>query len=124
MFELSSNCRASQLSHRGQAEAILPITALATLICLAAPAHANVITDWDAKAVAVASPGSSGEREVAMVHIAMFDAVNSIERRYRPYLAQIATPKTTSQDAAVATAAGTVLARLHPEAAAGMKGAL
>jgi hypothetical protein len=91
---------------------------------LAAPAHANVITDWDAKAVAVASPGSSGEREVAIVHVAMFDAVNSIERRYRPYLVQLATPKTTSQDAAAAAAAGTVLAGLHPKVAEEMKAAL
>ena len=41
------------------------------------PCHADVITDWDAKASAVASPASFGEREVAIVDLAMFDAVNS-----------------------------------------------
>lgn len=88
------------------------------------PAHANVITDWDEKAVAVAASGPSGQRELAMVHVAMFDAVNSIARRYRPYLVQLAVPETTSQEAAAATAAGTVLAALHAKAAGEMKAAL
>lgn len=90
-----------------------------------ATAGANVISDWDAKAVAFAAPGSTGEREMAMVHIAMFDAVNSIEQRYRPYLIQLSVPKTTSQEAAAATAAGTVLAGLPARrASADVKAAL
>jgi hypothetical protein len=88
-------------------------------------AQASVIADWDAKAVAFAAPGSTGEREVTMVHIAMFDAVNSIEQRYRPYLVQLTAPKTTSQEAAAAMAAGTVLAGLPARrASAEMKAAL
>jgi len=94
------------------------------LACPAASAVANVITDWDAKAVAVAAPGAAGQRELAMVHVAMFDAVNSIERRYHPYLVQLTAPKTTSQEAAAATAAGTVLAGLHPDTAGDTKAAL
>ena len=94
------------------------------LTSLAVPAVANVITDWDAKAVAVAGPAPQGQRELAMVHVAMFDAVNSIERRYRPYLVQLTAPKTTSQEAAAATAASTVLVGLHPEKAGEMKAAL
>jgi hypothetical protein len=92
--------------------------------CLAVPAMANVITDWDAKAVAVAAPAPQGQRELAMVHVAMFDAVNAIERRYRPYLVQLTALRTTSQEAAAATAAGTVLVGLHPEKAGEMKAAL
>ena len=87
-------------------------------------ARANVITDWDVKAVAIAAPGALGQRELAMVHVAMFDAVNSIERRYRPYLVQLAAPRTTSQEAAAAMAAGAVLAGLHPEAAGEVKATL
>ena len=78
-----------------------------------ASARANVITDWDEKAVAVVTPmaGLSGtlpymaQRMMGMVHAAMFDAVNSIERRYRPYLVQLPAPPTTSKDAAAAAAA-------------------
>ena len=96
----------------------------AALTCLAVPAVANVITDWDAKAVAVAAPAPLGQRELAMVHVAMFDAVNSIERRYRPYLVQLTAQKTTSQEAAAAAAAATVLIGLYPEAAEELKAAL
>ena len=95
-----------------------------TLTCLAMPAVANVITDWDTKAVALVAPAPVGQRELAMIHVAMFDAVNSIERRYRPYLVQLTAPKTTSQEASAATAAATVLAALRPEAAGEVKVAL
>jgi hypothetical protein len=86
------------------------------LACPAAPAAANVITDWDA--IALAPPPPMGQRELAMVDAAMFDAVNSIDRRYRPYLTQLPALKTTSQEAAAATAAATVLLDLHPNKAA------
>jgi hypothetical protein len=88
------------------------------------PAHANVITDWDVKAVAFASPGVVGQREVTLVHVAMFDAVNSIERRYRPYLVQLTVARTASLEAAAATAAATVLLGLQPSKASDLKAAL
>jgi hypothetical protein len=85
---------------------------------------ADTVTDWDTKATAVASPAALGEREVTIVDLAMFDAVNSIERRYQPYLEQLPTTRPTSADAAAASAAATALAGLHPEAAASFKAAL
>jgi len=54
-----------------------------------APAWANVITDWDEKAVAFLQPRMVppvAYRAMAIVHIAMFDAVNSIEPLYRPFM--------------------------------------
>src|SRR5882724_4790901 len=51
------------------------------------------------------------------MQVAMFDAVNSIERRYRPYLIQVTADATASKEAAAATAAGTVLIGLYPEEA-------
>jgi hypothetical protein len=39
---------------------------------------------------------------MGIVHAAMFDAVNSIERRYEPYLVQLPTDPATSKDAAAA----------------------
>jgi len=100
---------------------------------LPTPACANVITDWDEKAVAVVSPivpaGVTqsvyvAQRMMGMVHAAMFDAVNSIERRYRPYLAQLPADPTTSKEAAAAAAAATVLATIDPKTASEMKAAL
>src|SRR5437868_7392510 len=82
-------------------------------------ASANVITDWDAKAVAIiapAVPAPLNQREAAMVDIAMFDAVNAIERRYQPYLFKQVAPSGTSQEAAAAAAAAAVIGGLHPEA--------
>jgi hypothetical protein len=54
----------------------------------------------------------------------MFDAVNSIERKYRPYLVQLPTSPTASKDAAAAAAAGTVLAGINPQTQLAMKSLL
>jgi hypothetical protein len=92
-----------------------------------AAASANVITDWDERAVAFLSPKmnpAAHERELAMMHVAIFDAVNSIEPRYKPYLVRLPAPAGTSVEAAVAAAASTVLAKLHPEAASEFQAAL
>ncbi len=71
---------------------------------IAGPAAADVITDWNEKAVAFVTTHKMlpppAERTVAAMHVAMFDAVNSIERRYRPYAVQpalyVPTPITAS----------------------------
>jgi hypothetical protein len=59
-----------------------------------------------------------------LVHAAMFDAVNSIERRYRPYLVQLPADSATSREAAAAAAAAGVLATIDQKTADEMKGAL
>jgi len=58
-----------------------------------------------------------------MIQVAMFDAINSIEPRYRPYLVQLPATATTSRQAAAAAAAASVLAGLHPQAEADFKAA-
>ena len=99
-------------------------------IAFAAPpsARANVITDWDEKAVAVVTPGPRGtypaQRLMAMVHVAMFDAMNSIARRYQPYLVQLPADPTTSKEAAAAAAAAAILATIDAKTANEMKVAL
>jgi len=91
----------------------------------AAICNADVVTDWDAKTIAAASsPAPVGEREAAIVNLAMFGAVNSIERRYRPYLVQLDAPQGADPEAAAASAAATALAALHPDAAARFKSEL
>src|SRR5207302_2468881 len=104
----------------------------ATMMCAAPSAFANVITDWDEKAVAAVTPlaGLGGttpymaQRMMAMAHAAMFDAVNSIERRYRPYLVQLPAAPTTSKEAAAAAAAAAVLATIDAKTADDMKAAV
>ena len=55
------------------------------LLGWAPPATADVIADWNDRAVAFAvshsMPPPPAERVFAMTHVAMFDAVNSIERK-------------------------------------------
>jgi hypothetical protein len=100
------------------------VCGLLSLAAAAGSCRADTITDWDAKASAIASPAALGEREVAIVDLAMFDAVNSIERRYRRYLVQLRTTEPASSEAAAASAAATALALLHPQAADEFKTAL
>jgi hypothetical protein len=96
-------------------------------------ASANVITDWDEKGVAALTPAGAvggtqqvytAQRMMGMVHAAMFDAVNSIERRYQPYLIQLPADPATSKDTAAAAAAATVLATQGANTAGEMKTAL
>jgi hypothetical protein len=92
------------------------------LLGLGQPASADVISDWNENAVAVVvnhgMPPPPAERLYAMVQVAMYDAVNSIERKYRPYLVQLPVSPTASKEAAAAAAAGTILTRINPQAQA------
>ena len=98
----------------------------AALISAAPSAFADVITDWDEKAGAIvnAMPPYNSQRIMGMVHAAMFDAVNSIEPRYRPYLVQLPVSPSTSKEAAAAAAAATVLASLDAKTASAVRDAL
>jgi hypothetical protein len=96
----------------------------------AAPACANVITDWDEKAIAAVAPLASvpspyaAYRMMGIVHAAMFDAVNSIKRRYQPYLVQLPVDSAASKEAAATAAAAVVLATIDAKTAGEMKVAL
>jgi hypothetical protein len=94
----------------------------------ATAAHADVIMDWNAKADALAvekqllnAPNARGQ---AMLHIAMFEAVNAIDRRYAPYKLKLTADRTTSREAAAAAAAYDVLLVLHPDKKADLDAAL
>jgi hypothetical protein len=83
------------------------------------PARADVIMDWNAKADAIAAekqiwPFPHG-RGLAMLHVAMFEAVNAIERRYEPYKLSLTADRNTSKEAAAASAGYHVLVALYPD---------
>ena len=88
------------------------------LVCLillasvwaAAPARADVITQWNEQVFAL----GGASRTLAMVHVAMFDAFNAIQPRYQPYLQLPAPPAGALAEAAAASAAYGVLVRLLP----------
>ncbi len=95
--------------------------AAAALIALtaSASARADAVTDWNVNAVN-ALVGTAGQSptvstvHLAMVHAAVYDAVNSIDERYEPYLVEVRARDWYSKDAAAATAAYRVLLGIVP----------
>ena len=90
---------------------------LAILFAVPAGVHADVVTDWNAIAVqatvTAARPGQTGILDLAMVHAAIYDAVQSIEKRYEPYYVEIP-GASGSSEAAAAKAAHDVLVNRFP----------
>ena len=96
----------------------------AIVLATAFGARADVLTDWNAKAEAIAvekrllpPPNARG---MTILHIAMFEAVNAIDRRYTPYRLKLAAERTASKEAAAVSAAHAVLIALHPDQQAGL----
>ncbi|HYC75169.1 vanadium-dependent haloperoxidase [Brevundimonas sp.] len=94
---------------------------MAALAALASgqPASADTVTDWwefaNKIAPYMATSGTPEQgRAVTRASLAMFEAVNAIDRRYESYLDFPAGDPTASQDAAAATAAYTVMLHHFP----------
>jgi hypothetical protein len=97
--------------------------ALAALLALALPAtaQADAVTDWNRNATTAlvagaAQPPPVATLHLAMVHGAVYDAVNAIDGGYRPYLVAPAANPWDSKEAAAATAAYRVLLSVVPDA--------
>jgi hypothetical protein len=94
----------------------------------ATAARGDVIMDWNAKADALAVEkqllNAANSRGQAMLHIAMFEALNAIDRRYAPYKLNLSADRATSKEAAAAAAAHDVLLALHPDKKTDLDGAL
>jgi PAP2 superfamily len=91
------------------------------LVGLSVTANADVITDWNDKVVTAGVKASQAPfvhtRSAAIVHVAMFDAVNSIDRRFTRYHVQLPAAPGTSAEAAAAAAAHFAMVRLYPNQA-------
>src|SRR5688572_13281339 len=82
---------------------------------------ADVVLEWNSVALEVTKtlPGAQITpprqlRMLAMVHGAVFDAVNSVERDHKPYLLKAKAARWASPEAAAAVAAHDVLVGLFP----------
>ena len=79
----------------------------------------DVVTEWNQQANTCVLEAKifpfAGTRVMAIVHTAMFDAINSIEGRYTPYKFKVAAPAGASPEAAGVAAAHAALIRLFPE---------
>jgi len=98
----------------------LAAAAVAALV-FAQPAQADPVTDWwdFATRIAYSMQGSGmrtpdQERATTRTALAMFEALNAIDRRYESYLDFPAGDSSASQDAAAVTAAYRVLVHHYP----------
>jgi len=75
----------------------------------------NVVVQWNQIMQSLYGPGASSfQRTLAMVNIAMFDAINAIDRTYTPYRVDVNASRGASEEAAAAQAARDVLTALFP----------
>src|SRR5689334_1841110 len=90
-------------------------------------ARADAVTDWNEitlTAVTAGRPGTIGIVDIALVQVAVHDAVQALDHRFEPYHAEVDVSKAdrayASRSAAVATAAHDVLAAMYPAQAASL----
>ena len=84
------------------------------------PVAADAVVDWNEitmNAVTLGRPGPPGTLDMALVQVAVHDAVQAIDRRFEPYHVEIK-GASGSRSAAVAAAAHDVLVGLYPAQAA------
>jgi hypothetical protein len=98
------------------------LLSLAGLLMGVGPLHADAVVDWNAIAMQTISmsvpphPGTTGILDLAQVQAAVYDAVEAIDGRYRPY--RVAIPGASgSLSSAAAKAAHDVLVRIYPSQA-------
>jgi PAP2 superfamily len=96
---------------------VRPIVVFATL-SLGSMAYADVVTDWNIAALnAIRANRTSppvASRALAILHVAIYDAVNGISRTHEPYAVESAVPASASIEAAASAAAHQVLVTLFP----------
>ncbi|MDQ3255477.1 MAG: vanadium-dependent haloperoxidase [Acidobacteriota bacterium] len=99
------------------------IAILAILLATSASVRADAVTDWNAIAVQATITGGrptpTGVIDIAIVHAAVYDAVQAIERRYEPYYVEVP-GASGSPVAAAAKAAHDVLVNRFPAQAASL----
>lgn len=98
-----------------------------TLVGATHVAVADVVTEWNAIAVSSVSADrlvNRQSRDMAMVHAAMFDAMNAIRPRYTPAMVRITARGDAVREAAAVQAAHDVLVALFPAAQASLDATL
>ena len=102
-------------THHARRGTFAAVAVLSTML-VSTPARADTVTRWNeiATNALVVQPQGAPFVHLAMVHGAMYDAVNAIDGRYEPYLGAPRAKHWYSQDAAAATAAYRVLVDSDP----------
>jgi hypothetical protein len=93
---------------------------LCGLLTWAGPVSADAVVDWNEitmTAVTAGRPGPAGTFDMALVQIAVHDAVQALDRRFEPYHVEVPGAK-GSRSAAATAAAYRVLVGIYPAQAA------
>jgi len=103
----------------------IALVVLSSYVTSPAAASADVVHDWNRQALRpVFGVGPPQARMLAMVHVAMHDAINSITGEYETYFDRLSPAAGSSPVAAGAAAAHDVLVALVPAMAADYDGVL
>src|SRR5258705_12919661 len=89
-----------------------------TLNALCLAARADLVTDWNSLALgairADKTPPPLAARNLAILHVAIFDACNGIGQNCEPYYVKEKPAGVASKEAAITSAARRVLVNLFP----------
>ena len=103
--------------HLRQAQAVCLAASL--IVAVTFGARADVVTDWNQTAIRATeiagAPVPVQTRVMSIVHAAVFDAVNAVERKYAVYAIEARANPGASVTAAAAAAAHRVIERLYPQ---------
>src|SRR5215831_10600454 len=125
-----------RMNHRVSWNSVLRysiISMLGLALTGTATAKADTVTFWNVTAVnTIRTAGPSlgplatplGSRVMAMMHVAMADAVTSIHPAYKPYVIRLVSHGNADQIAAASAAAYGVLVRLFPSQQSSLEAAL
>ena len=104
--------RARTMARASFGTSVLVLMSVLFLLARPTPVAANLVVDWNLTTLAAQVPTNT--RTLAMVHLAMFDAVNAVSPQYQAYAVSGPAPGAVSPEAAAAGAAYGVLIRLFP----------
>jgi len=102
----------------------MALRALAVLLMIPAAANADAVTDWNSIMLSTLASQPqpvnpfAAARFAATTQLAVFEAVNAIERDYDPYIGVLEASRGASSEAAAIAAAHGVLSRYFPGSAA------
>ena len=110
-----TTCRERWTTWRFLFGGIILLLGLTTLLG-PSPAYADEVLDWNAvlTQAVLSVPGPFQFRSATIVEVAVYDAVNGIERRFTPIHVKDEAPRGSSQRAAAVQAAYTALVALFP----------
>ena len=94
------------------------LTILIVILSAPLPSGADVVLDWNALMIDAIRGDNTGPtlstRNLAIMHTAIYDSVNSVLRTHQPYLSDLDSPSDTSVEAAAVGAGYEVMKILYP----------